>query len=130
MLASEGYDSGRHSWDVHMGESKCWGVGVIERERPGQQLKEMDSWRLVNGFFGLMALGPDYEGAAIPGLSGREVTWIRLELDCGSGLLAFTDLATHTLIHLVRHRFKGKVYPYFYNWDQHEVQILPKEFVQ
>ncbi|KAK7918551.1 hypothetical protein WMY93_009835 [Mugilogobius chulae] len=129
VLASEGYNYGKHSWDVQVGESKCWGVGVIEKDGNDQKLEEGDSWRLVNGFFGLMALGPDYEGVAIPGLSGQEVTRIRLELDYASGTLALTNLESHTLIHRFRHRFRGKVYPYFYNWDLNNIRILPRHFV-
>ncbi|XP_033840772.2 E3 ubiquitin-protein ligase TRIM35-like [Periophthalmus magnuspinnatus] len=129
VLGSEGYSSGKHSWDVQFGESKCWGVGVIEKKRPDHRLEEGDSWRLVNGFFGLMALEPDYEGVAIPSPSGLEVTRIRLELDYASGSLALINLDSYTLIHKFRHRFKGKVYPYFYNWDQNNIRVLPKHFV-
>ncbi|XP_072322068.1 E3 ubiquitin-protein ligase TRIM35-like [Eucyclogobius newberryi] len=126
VLASEGYSLGKHSWDVQVGESKCWGVGVIEKDKPDKKLEEGDSWRLVNGFFGLVALGPDYEGVAIPGWSGQEVTRIRLELDFARGSLALTDLESHMLIHEFRHRFRGKVFPYFYNWDQNYIRMLPK----
>ncbi|KAJ0060736.1 hypothetical protein NL108_017920 [Boleophthalmus pectinirostris] len=129
VLGSEGYSCGKHCWDVQVGESKCWGVGVIEKKQPDQRLEEGDSWRLVNGFFGLMALGPEYEGLAIPSPSGQEVTRIRLELDFAGGSLALINLESYTIIHKFRHRFKAKVYPYFYNWDQNNIRILPKHFL-
>lgn len=126
VLASEGYESGKRSWEVDVGESKCWGIGVIAKGKPGEELQECESWRLVNGFFGVMAIAPEYVGVPIAG--AEQVRRIRVELDCGNGL-TFTDPESNSCIHSfrVRNSFRGeKVFPYFYNWDQHELKILPE----
>uniref|UniRef100_A0A3P9D0V3 B30.2/SPRY domain-containing protein n=1 Tax=Maylandia zebra TaxID=106582 RepID=A0A3P9D0V3_9CICH len=96
VLGSEGFNSGTHSWDVDVGDSTLWVLGVLAEsgQRKGNKLSGI--WRI--------------------GL-------IRVNLDWNRGKLSFSDPDTNTHIHTFTHTFTHRMFPYIQTDDT--VKVLP-----
>ncbi|XP_041928383.1 zinc-binding protein A33-like isoform X2 [Alosa sapidissima] len=113
VLGSEGFNSGTHCWDVEVGDSTWWWVGLMTEslQRKGQYGNVSGKWTLFNN-------------------NGKYITWslpqpstlltvekkpqrIRVQLDWDRGELSFSDPDNNTHIHTLTHTFTERVFPYF-----------------
>ncbi|XP_036436344.1 tripartite motif-containing protein 35-like [Colossoma macropomum] len=129
VLGSVGFNSGLHCWDVEVGDSKFWGLGVIieSASRKGN----VDS---RSGMWGMLL----YQGVYVAGALTEKPTplpiqhklrRITVQLDWNKGKLSFTDSLTNTHLHTVKRRFTEKVFPLFYaDEDDSILKILPTKF--
>ncbi|KAL2093502.1 hypothetical protein ACEWY4_010814 [Coilia grayii] len=125
VLGSEGFNSGTHCWDVEVGDSTAWAVGVIAES----MYRKKDGPK-----FGLWYVG-FYNGKYGKGCSpevltllrvGQRIQKIRVQLDCDKGKVSFSDAGRHTCLHVFKQNFSETVYPYFYNHCKlHPLKILP-----
>ncbi|KAL7859090.1 hypothetical protein SRHO_G00142370 [Serrasalmus rhombeus] len=126
VLGSEGFNSGIHCWDVQVGDSHYWSLGVITESvtRKGSSV-----WGSV------WSLGYDKIINTIsiycPGQSDHSFTpkekpqRVRVQLDWDRGKVTFTDLLTNTHLHTITHTFTQRVLPFFCNVSVHPLRILP-----
>ncbi|KAL7859094.1 hypothetical protein SRHO_G00142410 [Serrasalmus rhombeus] len=126
VLGSEGFNSGIHCWDVQVGDSDKWSLGVITESGP----------RKGNSVWGsVWRLSYDKSSNTIwiycPGQSDHYFTpkekpqRVRVQLDWDRGKVTFTDLLTNTHLHTITHTFTQRVLPYFCNASVHPLRILP-----
>ncbi|XP_063752515.1 nuclear factor 7, brain-like [Eleginops maclovinus] len=121
VLGSEGFNSGTHSWDVQVGDSRYWGLGVLAEsvQRKGDIESGLWSiWFYKGEYSAESPSDPDS-----PLLLQKELQRVRVNLDWDRGKLSFSDADTNTHIHTFTHTFTERMFPYIYTVDP--VQILP-----
>ncbi|XP_044204516.1 nuclear factor 7, ovary-like [Thunnus albacares] len=115
VLGSEGFNSGTHSWDVEVGDSTDWVMGVATKEE-------------------FQVLGIGFCAGKYKALSGpdevdvlqvkKALQRIRVHLDYDGGKLSFYDLDTEAHIHTFTETFTGKLFPCIGNKDELPIMIL------
>ncbi|KAL7875284.1 hypothetical protein SRHO_G00062540 [Serrasalmus rhombeus] len=126
VLGSVGFNSGEHSWDVEVGDSKFWGLGVIieSANRKGNVDSRSGMWGMLfyNGVYAAGSLTGKRTNLSIE----HKIQKITVQLDWNRGKLSFTDSLTTTHLYTVKQRFTEKVFPFFYLDETHPLlKILP-----
>ncbi|XP_049429121.1 nuclear factor 7, brain-like [Epinephelus fuscoguttatus] len=123
VLGSEGFNSGTHSWDVEVGDSRFWLLGVLAES---VQRKE----DILSGLWRIWFYGGEYRvfspsGSITDLLVKKRLQQIRVILDFNSGKLLFSDPDTNTHIHTFTHTFTERMFPYFNTQRNCPLKILP-----
>ncbi|KAJ8334449.1 hypothetical protein SKAU_G00400880 [Synaphobranchus kaupii] len=111
VLGSEGFSTGRHCWDVEVGEGEWWAVGVA---------KESISKK------GVFPLGPagvwciwqrngEYAALSSPSTAltvQRKLQRVRVQLDWDRGEVSFSDPSNNTPLYTLKHSFTERLFPF------------------
>ncbi|XP_069025762.1 nuclear factor 7, ovary-like [Embiotoca jacksoni] len=122
VLGSEGFNSGTHSWDVEVGDSRFWKLGVMAEsvQRKGD---------IKSGIWGIGFRNDKYK-AFSPQTNSivlsvkKKLQMIRVYLDFNRRKLSFSDPDTDKHIHTFTHTFTETLFPCFWNKDIVPIKIL------
>ncbi|XP_026180981.1 tripartite motif-containing protein 35-like isoform X2 [Mastacembelus armatus] len=113
VLGSEGFTSGRHAWEVDVGDKVDWMLGVVKEsvDRKGHM-----SGCPEGGFWMISHCDGEYLAMTRPStplhLEG-ELTRVRVQLDFDSGEVTFSNPISMTPIYTFADFFTEKIYPFF-----------------
>uniref|UniRef100_A0A8C2K1J1 Tripartite motif containing 35-30 n=1 Tax=Cyprinus carpio TaxID=7962 RepID=A0A8C2K1J1_CYPCA len=125
ILGSEGFNSGTHCWDIELGDSTAWAVGVITESayKHRQTPSKTGLWYVgfCNGKYGK---GCSPEILTLLRVTQR-IQRIRVQLDWDKGKVTFTDSGRNIDLHVFKHTFTERVFPYFYSHCmKHPMRII------
>ena len=110
VVGSEGFNSGSHYWDVEVGDSTCWCVGVTteSNQRNYFTISWERAWCVEYDEYDWYGTRPEHR-------LKRKPHTLRVHLDLDKGQLSFSDPLQNTHLHTFKHTFTEKVLPFFYS---------------
>ncbi|XP_030296626.1 nuclear factor 7, brain-like [Sparus aurata] len=111
VFGSEGFSSGKHSWEVEVGDHPRWNVGLVKEsvDRKGEIPASPE--------YGIWCLkyrdGKYTNGAGETVKVKKSLQRIRVQLDYDRGEVSFYDPEDMTHIYTHRDTFTEKLFPYF-----------------
>nr|XP_040051731.1 zinc-binding protein A33-like [Gasterosteus aculeatus aculeatus] len=111
VLGSEGFSSGKHSWEVEVGDHPHWNLGLVKEsvDRKGERDASQK-----HGVWCLVHRSRKYtDGAGQTVRVKKSLQRIRVQLDYDRGDVSFYDPEDTTHIYTYRDTFTEKLFPYF-----------------
>lgn len=113
VLGSEGFTSGRHAWEVEVGDKVDWMLGVV---KGSVDRKGRISGCPEGGFWMISHYDGEYSAMTRPSVPldiQGELTQVRVQLDYDSGEVIFSNPISMKHIYTFTDCFTEKMYPFF-----------------
>ncbi|XP_077597835.1 E3 ubiquitin-protein ligase TRIM39-like [Stigmatopora nigra] len=115
VMGREGFSSGRHYWEVQVGEKDDWYLGVA---KSSVKRKGRISVSSAHGYWALaMKKGKGYRVSTTPPISlplATKLKKVGVYVDYDEGQVSFYDVKARTHIYTFCQRLAGKILPFFY----------------
>ncbi|KAL6457668.1 hypothetical protein MHYP_G00346310 [Metynnis hypsauchen] len=127
ITAKEGYESGRHYWEVNVGDNKDWKMGVV---RESAQRKGLFDMSPANGYFALWWNSNHLRALTTPPLTKVKGTnrlrHVGVYLDCEEGQVTFFNAKTGSEVYTFTApaAFSERMYPLFGTADKEVPLVL------
>ncbi|KAM8843799.1 E3 ubiquitin-protein ligase TRIM35-like isoform 2-T2 [Spinachia spinachia] len=113
LLGSQGFTSGRHAWEVEVGDKADWMLGVVKEsvDRKGRI-----SGCPEDGFWMVSHYEGEYSAMTKPSTPLHPqagLTRVRVQLDYDAGEVTFSDPVAMTPVYTFADFFTEKMYPFF-----------------
>ncbi|XP_023678026.2 E3 ubiquitin-protein ligase TRIM35-like [Paramormyrops kingsleyae] len=122
VLGSEGFSSGKHCWDVDVGDGVTWILGVVKESIKRKEIppgtSEAGLW-IITQNKGILAARTS---PPTPLSVRRKPQRIRVQLDWDRGELSFSDPSNNTPLYTFKHTFTERLFPVFYT-EGHGVSL-------
>ncbi|XP_057564386.1 E3 ubiquitin-protein ligase TRIM58 [Hippopotamus amphibius kiboko] len=131
ILGLQNFSSGRHYWEVMVGERAEWGLGVCQEtvSRKGETTPSPE-----NGVWALWLLkGSEYmvlASPSVPLLHLERPRCIGIFLDYEAGEISFYNITNGSYIYTFNHLFSGFLRPYFFICDTTPLTLPPMTEVE
>ncbi|XP_068994433.1 nuclear factor 7, brain-like [Embiotoca jacksoni] len=112
VLGSEGFSSGKHSWEVEVGDHPYWTIGLVKEsfDRKGERNPSPEY-----GVWCLLHRSGEYTYSLNKTVRVKKsLQRIRVQLDYDMGEVSFYNPEDMTHIYTHRDTFTEKLFPYFY----------------
>ncbi|XP_035276454.1 zinc-binding protein A33-like [Anguilla anguilla] len=122
VLGSEGFSSGRHCWDVEVGDEDYWMVGVAEESISRKGAVDLSP---AGGVWSIWLINGAYAALTSPPTAltvRRKPQRVRVQLDWDRGEVSFSDPSDNTPLYTFKHSFTERVFPFFHPFF---LQICP-----
>ncbi|XP_038154186.1 nuclear factor 7, ovary-like [Cyprinodon tularosa] len=131
VFGSEGFSSGKHSWEVEVGDHPNWNIGL---GRKSADSKEEKPWIPKFAKFCLWKCSGTYcniAGKQIP--IKKSMKKFRVQLDYDKGEVSFYDSENMSHIYTYRETFTEILFPYFsvgkrFDAETSDIKICPTDF--
>ncbi|XP_062274245.1 nuclear factor 7, brain-like [Scomber scombrus] len=111
VLGSEGFSSGKHSWEVEVGDHPRWNVGLAKESVDRKGVRKASP---KYGIWCLMYDDGKYTNGLVKTVTVKKsLQRIRVQLDYDRGEVSFYDPEDETHIYTYRDTFTEKLFPYF-----------------
>ncbi|MEQ2191255.1 hypothetical protein XENOCAPTIV_024877 [Xenoophorus captivus] len=123
ILGCEGFTTGIHSWEVEVGESQHWTLGVVPEsvKRKGLLGSHSGLWTLAFHKGTYKAFSPTHPVFYPP--VKKHLQKIRVHLNCDAGVISFSD--PNMLIHSFQCRSTEALFPFLGTTDKYLLKIQP-----
>ncbi|XP_036705318.1 E3 ubiquitin-protein ligase TRIM58 [Balaenoptera musculus] len=131
ILGLQNFSSGRHYWEVVVGERAEWGLGVCQDtvSRKGETTPSPE-----NGVWAMWLLkGSEYmvlASPSVPLLHLEQPRCIGIFLDYEAGEISFYNITNGSYIYTFNHLFSGFLRPYFFICDTTPLILPPMTEVE
>ncbi|XP_038672963.1 nuclear factor 7, ovary-like [Scyliorhinus canicula] len=110
VLAVQGFDTGRHYWEVDVGNNAAWDVGAAKASVARKAIPE-------NGIWAIGLWDKEYTVFSNPRitlkLDSMVLRKLGVYLDCEEGQVSFYNAVTMAHIYTFTEKFTEAIYPYF-----------------
>ncbi|XP_067312910.1 nuclear factor 7, brain-like [Pseudorasbora parva] len=129
VLGSEGFNSGTHCWDVEVGDSTGWGLGITtaSNQRKGLDFINYNVWYVLYMDSEYFSQSPDQPVTVFPVKVNPQR--VRVQLDYDRGTVSFSDPVTNTHLLTFRTSFTETVFPFLCNRCTTPLRILPDKLI-
>ncbi|KAJ0068920.1 hypothetical protein NL108_014898 [Boleophthalmus pectinirostris] len=131
VRGSVGFESGSHSWDVHVGDCEDWELGVVTDS--AYYILDFEEVEKDTGWWSLSYKSGEYKtftaqkGEGAPLKVRTSPHRVRLHLECDRRKLTFYDGDTNKVIHTFTQIHHQKLFPVFVSGSEEPITILPKK---